>query len=113
MPIEGMQHYSNQAYGNKQVKQNVTVPKEIEMPGIAKDVSMGGLSTVVAAGLAEIKRNLEKKLTRAQKKLSQGLLSALGIEGDEGEESAGGMETIKKGIKEIFMNLQRKLNGDD
>lgn len=113
MSVEGVQQFNNQAYSHKTTKQNVNIPKEVNMPGVVKDVSIGGLATVVASGLKEIKQNLEKKLTRTKKKISSGLLSMLGVEGNEGEEEQGGLDTVKKGLKEIFKNMQRKLNMDD
>lgn len=113
MPLEGINQFNAQAYTTKNTKQTVTIPKEVEMEGKVRDVSTGGLTNYVAAGLAEIKRNLEKKLRRATRKVSEGMLSLLGIEGDEESELPGGMETVKRGLKEIFKNLQRKLQSDD
>ncbi|HAR62439.1 MAG: hypothetical protein DKM50_07285 [Candidatus Margulisiibacteriota bacterium] len=112
MSLEGIQQHSNQQYGNNNLKK-VSIPKELKIPGTVSEVQKGGLIALVATGLAEIKKDLEKKLDNAKKKISSEVLSMLGIEGAESGEEPGGLETVKRGLREVWKNLQMKLNNDD
>lgn len=109
MSIEGIRQGQNQ-YTNKTAKKtNTTIPKALGVKGKITDVKPGGLSSIVAAGLEEIKKfNKKNKLKKA---VSQKLLSILGIDNQEQkEEEPGGLKTVAKGLREVLKNLKEKTN---
>lgn len=109
MSIEGINQAQSQ-YANKTTKKtNTTIPKALGVKGKITDIKPGGLSSIVAAGLEEIKKfNKKNKLKKA---ISGKLLSVLGIENQEQqEEEPGGLKTVAKGLREVLKNLREKTN---